>query len=166
MTGVCCDRPARRCDALVHSDQVATAAGKAEYLMRWGGECSARCTPHATETPSQFRPRARRKAIGKRLAFLTVNPPSVDAAGKLSFVPFWGQGLVKNNVVSLCDLYCRRSQRRASRVDAATWRLTMLREFICGEFESSCRSHGSPLKNGFGAAVRASCEAYVMLHAS
>jgi len=80
MTGVRCDRPARRCDVQVRSDQAASAAGKAEYLMRWGGQCSARCTPQqsaaARETLSQFRPQARMKARRKWLLFSTVNPPS------------------------------------------------------------------------------------------
>jgi hypothetical protein len=35
------------------------------------------------------------KARRKWLLFSTVNPPSADAAGKLVFVPFWGQSLVK-----------------------------------------------------------------------
>jgi hypothetical protein len=60
MTGVCRDRPARHCDVLVRPDQTATAVCKAEYLMRWGGQCSARCTPQrpaaAGETLSRFRP--------------------------------------------------------------------------------------------------------------
>jgi hypothetical protein len=80
MTGVCGDRPARRCDVLVRPDQAATAVCKAEYLMRWGGQCSARCTPQ--------RPAAAGERLSQYDGRKSVKPPVTGATPELAVQPF------------------------------------------------------------------------------